>query len=126
MQLPTDLLRTFATVADTRSFTRAGDIVHRTQSAVSMQIRRLEEEVGSPLFLRAGKVVSLTPEGETLLGYARRILALHDEAVASVSAPDMTGVVRLGSPDDFVGRFLPKILAGFAEAYPRVRDFNWS
>ena len=121
MNLPTDLLRTFLAIADTRSFTRAAEIVHRTQSAVSMQMRRLEETLGRPLFLRSGRTVVLTADGETLLGYARRMLRLNDEAVAAVSRPEVSGVVRLGSPDDFVGRYLPGILARFARAYPQVR-----
>ncbi|HSH68748.1 MAG TPA: LysR substrate-binding domain-containing protein [Deferrisomatales bacterium] len=121
MNLPTDLLRTFLAIADTHSFTRAAETVHRTQSAVSMQMRRLEEDVDRPLFHRSGRSVTLTADGETLLGYARRMLRLNDEAVAAIRRPEVSGVVRLGSPDDFVGRYLPGILARFARTYPGVR-----
>ncbi|MFQ5995266.1 MAG: LysR substrate-binding domain-containing protein [Acidiferrobacterales bacterium] len=117
----TDLLRTFVAIADSGSFTRAGEVVHRTQSAVSMQVKRLEDAVGKPVFEREGRSVALTPEGEALLGYARRILKLHEEAVATLTQPEMVGTVRVGTPDDYVLRFLPGILKRFAQAYPRVQ-----
>lgn len=119
--LDTDLLRTFVAIADSGSFTRAGELVHRTQSAVSMQVKRLEETLGKPVFQREGRTVTLTPEGEALLGYARRILKLHEEAVATLTQPDLVGTVRVGTPDDYVMRFLPGILTRFAQAYPRVQ-----
>lgn len=119
--LDTDLLRTFVTIADAGGFTQAAKQVHRTQSAVSMQMRRLETSVGHTLFQRDGRGVSLTPEGETLLGYARRLLKVHDEALANLRRPDMVGLVRVGTPDDYVGRFLSSILARFAQTYPRVQ-----
>ncbi len=121
LNLDTDLLRTFVAIADSGSFTRAGEFVHRTQSAVSMQIKRLEETLGKPVFQRQGRTVALTAEGETLLGYARRILKLHEEAVATLTRPDLVGTVRIGIPDDYVMRFLPGILTRFAQAYPRVQ-----
>jgi DNA-binding transcriptional LysR family regulator len=120
LNLDTDLLRTFVAIADSGSFTRAGELVHRTQSAVSMQVKRLEEALGKPVFQRQGRTVALTAEGEALLGYARRILKLHEEAVATLTRPDLVGTVRIGIPDDYVMRFLPGILTRFAQAYPRV------
>lgn len=123
LQLPLDLLRTFVAAADSRSFTRAGKAVSRTQSAVSMQVKRLEDLAGQPLFARGGRDVALTPEGEALLPYARRILRLHDEAVSALARPEMAGLVRLGSPDDFAARFLPPILARFAQTFPRVQVY---
>ena len=121
MSLPTELLRTFAAVAESGSFTRAGRAVNRTQGAVSMQVKRLEELVGRPLLLRGGPSVELTPPGERLLGYARRILELGDEALAVVTAPALSGAVRLGSPEDYATLVLPQALRHFAVAHPQVR-----
>ncbi|WP_187170449.1 LysR substrate-binding domain-containing protein [Salidesulfovibrio onnuriiensis] len=118
--LPLESLRTFAAAADTGNFTRAAEQVHRTQAAVSMQMAKLENEVGCRLFERMGRGVALTFEGETLLKYARQILDLHDEALAAMTAPDMEGRVRLGAPEDYATCFLPGILAAFHAAYPRV------
>mgnify|MGYP001467603115 CR=1 FL=1 len=120
-QLDPDLLRTFVAIVDAGGFTPAARQVHRTQSAVSMQVRRLEEALGRPLFQRDGRGVQLTPDGEALLGYARRLLKLHDEAVAALTRPDLSGLVRIGTPDDYVGRFLPEILVRFARTFPRVQ-----
>lgn len=123
MQFPNDLLRTFVAVAEAENFTRAGQVVNRTQSAVSMQVKRLEAEVGHSLFERNGGSggVSLTGKGVELLRYARRILALHDEAVAAVARPGLEGKVRLGLPEDFSSTFLPGVLARFNESHPNVR-----
>jgi len=118
--LDPELLRTFAAIVDTGSFTRAARVVHRTQSAVSMQMRRLEEHTGKRLLERRGRRLALTREGEALLGYARRILRLQEEAAAAMAGPAVTGRVRLGAPDDYVMHFLPAILARFAEVHPRV------
>jgi DNA-binding transcriptional LysR family regulator len=102
-----ELLRSFVSVVDAGGFTRAGERVHRTQSTVSQQIKRLEGSIGRPLLLRKGKRVSPTEDGERLLSYARRILALADEArdVVAGAAPD--GIVRLGVPEDFAPIGLP-------------------
>ena len=89
--LDSELLRTFLAVAETRSVTRAADRVHRTQSAVSMQIKKLEAMIGAPLFLRGSRGVSLTPKGDQLLANARRIVALVDETAASLAAPPLSG-----------------------------------
>ena len=99
--IDTDLLRTFAAIADHGGFTRAAEAVNRTQSAVSMQMKRLEEDVlQRPLFRRDGRQVSLTAEGQLLLGYARRILKLHGEVFNTLRMPHMVGLVRIGTPDD--------------------------
>ncbi|MTZ12385.1 MULTISPECIES: LysR substrate-binding domain-containing protein [Stutzerimonas stutzeri group] len=120
--IDTELLRSFVAIADHGGFTRAAEAVHRTQSAISMQMKRLEEDVlQRPLFERSGRQVSLTAEGQVLLGYARRILKLHGEVMTTLREPHMVGAVRIGTPDDYVMRFLPGILAQFAQAYPLVQ-----
>jgi len=95
-------------------------VVHLTQSAVSMQMRRLEEIVGTNLFSRKGRSVELTPEGETLSRHARQILKLQDEALSALAKPEVKGTVRLGIPDDYVS-FLPPILNHFSRTHPKVR-----
>jgi DNA-binding transcriptional LysR family regulator len=117
--LDPDHLRTFAAIADTGSFTRAADTVAKTQSAVSMQMRRLEERVGKPLFERDGRASRLTADGERLLPYARRILKLHAETMAVFEENPESGTVRLGMPDDYAA-FLPEILGRFAASRPLV------
>jgi DNA-binding transcriptional LysR family regulator len=119
--LDIDLLRSFAAVADTGSFTAAAGLVARTQSAVSVQVKRLEEIVGRRVFERTSRSLSLTPEGEMLLGYARRILELNDESVRRIAEPPVAGEIRLGITEYFVPNELPAILARFAAAYPGVR-----
>jgi DNA-binding transcriptional LysR family regulator len=118
--LELDLLRTLAAIADTGSFNRAARVVFRTPSAVSMQMKKLEEQVGQPLFAKNGRSVVLTPDGEALLGYARRILKLADEALLRFRAPEIQGTIRLGAPDDYASQFLPDILARFAASHPNV------
>jgi DNA-binding transcriptional LysR family regulator len=116
-----DLLRSFVSVVDAGGFTRAGERVHRTQSTVSQQIRRLEETLGRPLLHRNGKRASPTEEGERLLSYARRILALADEARDAVARPTGGGIVRLGIPEDFAAHGLTEILSEFAGSRPDLR-----
>jgi len=118
--LDIDQLRTFVAIADTGSFTRAGDIVHKTQSAVSMQMKRLEDRVGRRLFERDGRTSKLSEDGERLLDYARRIVRLQSECIASFNDADLTGRVRLGLPDDYADRYLPEILASFSRSNPRA------
>lgn len=118
--LDVDQLRTFVAIAETGSFTRAAEIVHKTQSAVSMQMKRLEERVGRPLFARDGRVSKLTEDGERLLDYARRIVKLNVEAVSAFGDEEFTGRVRLGVPDDYADRYLPEIMARFSRVYPGV------
>ncbi|HMK80114.1 MAG TPA: LysR substrate-binding domain-containing protein [Xanthobacteraceae bacterium] len=119
--LDLDLLRSFVSVVDAGGFTRAGERVHRTQSTVSQQIRRLEEDVGHPLLIRDGKRVTLTDEGERLLSYARRLLALAQEARDVVSRPHGGGLVRLGIPEDFAAYRLTELLSSFVRARPGLR-----
>ncbi len=119
--LDLDLLKTFIAIADTGSFTRAADDVGRTQSAVSMQIKRLEEVVSRPIFQRDGRQNRLTIDGEKLLDYARRMVKLNDEAVMAFTKPELTGTVRFGTPDDYADGFLPEILARFARTHPLVQ-----
>lgn len=124
-----DLLRTFVAVVDNGGFTRAGERIGRTQSTVSLQIKKLEEALGRPVFDRSGRDLRLTPDGEVLLIYARQILHLADEGLSRILEPDIEGTVRLGTPEDFATAYLPGVLARFARAYPRVAlnvDCNFS
>jgi DNA-binding transcriptional LysR family regulator len=115
-----DQLRTFIAIAETGSFTRAAEIVHKTQSAVSMQMKRLEERLNRPIFARDGRASKLTDDGQRLLDYARRIVRLNVEALAAFSEADLAGHVRLGVPDDYADRYLPEIMARFSRVYPAV------
>lgn len=119
--LESDVLRTFVAIAETGSFSRAARQVHRTPSAVSMQIKRLENTLGHSLFVREPRRARLTAEGETLLGYARRLLRLNEEAVAEFISPALTGRVRFGTSDDVGTRVLPGVLSGFARSYSSVQ-----
>ena len=118
--LDIDLLKTFLAIADTGSFTRAAEEVHKTQSAVSMQMKRLEDLLGRALFVRDGRASRFTADGERLIDYARRMVAINDEAVAAFTQPDLTGTVRFGTPEDYADRFLPEILARFSRTHPQV------
>ncbi len=120
MNLQIDYLRTFIALAETKGFTKAGTQVNRSQSAVSMQIKRLEDEVGKKLFERMGKTVKLTAEGHILIKYALRIVKEHDDAIRALSTPDLEGFIRFGSPEHYTVGILPKLLARFASAYPDV------
>ena len=120
MNLQIDYLRTFIEVADTKGFTRAGIQVNRSQSAVSMQIKRLENEIGKPLFERIGKKAKLTAEGNILIKYARQIVKEHDDAVVALSKPWLKGFIRFGSPEHYTSGVLPNLLARFASSYPDV------
>lgn len=115
-----DLLRCFATVAELRGFSRAASVLARSQSAISMQIRRLEEITGQVLLDRSPQGVSLTRRGEEFLGYARRIVALHDEALDVISAKDVRGTVRLAVMDDYATSILPSTLARFSRTHPEI------
>ncbi len=118
--LDLDQLHTFVTIADMGSFTRAADEVHRTQSAVSMQMRRLEDRIGKQLFEKDGRTNRLTEDGEKLLAYARRMVRLSRETLAAFDDESLEGHVRIGTPDDYADRFLPEIMARFARSNPRV------
>ena len=116
--LDLELLRSFVSVVDAGGFTRAGERVHRTQSTVSQQIKRLEDDVGQPLLDRTGKDVTPTEAGERLLSYARRLLSLAEEARDVMARPDSEGAVRLGIPEDFAAYRLTKLLAAFRAPAP--------
>jgi DNA-binding transcriptional LysR family regulator len=120
MNLQIDYLRTFIALSETKGFTKAGMQVNRSQTAVSMQIKRLENEIGKKLFDRIGKTVKLTAEGNTLIGYAMRIVKEHDDAVRALSKPNLEGFIRFGSPEHYTVGVLPKLLARFASSYPDV------
>jgi DNA-binding transcriptional LysR family regulator len=116
-----DLLRTFMAIVDSGGFTRAAERVGRTQSTVSLQIKKLEDGLGRRVFEREpGRDLQLTPDGEILLTYARQMLRLADEARSRLMEPDIAGTVRLGTPEDFASTHLPDVLARFARAHPRV------
>jgi len=115
------LLKSFVSVVDAGGFTRAGERVHRTQSTVSQQIRRLEKDLGQTLLSRKGKHVMLTEAGERLLSYARRLLSLAEEARDVVGRPDHEGAIRLGIPEDFAAYRLAKLLATFWRLHPQLR-----
>jgi len=120
--LDPDLLRAFVLIAEGHSFTRAAALVGRTQSAVSMQVKRLEEFLGQPVFSRGrGGVIELTPHGQYLLSRARQILALNDEVVTTFRTPQIAGTVRLGTPDDYAFGYLPPVLKRFADTHPAVQ-----
>ncbi|HEY8381220.1 MAG TPA: LysR substrate-binding domain-containing protein [Microvirga sp.] len=115
-----DLLRSFVTIVDNGGFTRAAERIGRTQSTISLQIKRLEDGIGKRVFDRDSRDVRLTPDGEILLTYARQMLRLGDEARSRLMEPDVAGTVRLGTPEDFATAHLPDVLARFARAHPRV------
>ncbi len=119
--LDSDLMRSFLAVADLGSVTAAAGRLFRTQSAVSLQIKRLEESLGQPLFERQARGVVLTPRGEQLMPYARRVVALLDEAALAIREKPLVGPVRVGIPDEYSGRVLPRALAAFDERHEGVQ-----
>lgn len=121
VNLDMDVLRTFVTGFELGSFARAADRLGRSQSAISTQLRKLEEQVGQPLVQKAGRGLALTAAGESLLAYAKRILELNDDAVQILRGPQVEGWVRLGLPQDFAESWLPVVLGRFARAHPKVR-----
>ncbi|WP_321899574.1 LysR family transcriptional regulator [Paraburkholderia heleia] len=118
--LEIDLLRSFAVIAEVRSLSRAAERVGRTQSALSQQIKRLEEIVDQPLFQRTGRGVALTHPGERLLVHAQRMLRLHDEAMADLCGTGLSGTIRFGCPDDYAAVFLPSLLRQFSSQHPHA------
>ena len=119
--LDLELLRTFVAIAERESFCLAAEQVHRTQSAVTQQMNRLEGQLGVALFHKVGRSKRLTEPGVRLLEYARRLLALNDEALESLAAPDLRGPLRIGSPHDASEFLLPPLLARFSQLYPNVQ-----
>ncbi|GAA6152782.1 LysR family transcriptional regulator [Pseudoteredinibacter isoporae] len=118
--LPIEVLRAFVTIVELGSFTQAGDLLGRSQPAISLQIKRLEEMLDQKLISRNGQNIELTKLGEQLFYYAKRILALNDEAVASFGATSVSGQLKLGIPSEFATTLLPKVLSRFANTYPNV------
>ncbi len=118
--LQTDLLRTFVTVVDLRNYTETGNVLGRTQPAISLQIKRLEEIVGAKLIKHEGKQVELTPDGQTLLGYAREMLRLNDRAVANLHQTTAHGTLTIGLPVDYSIDFFQSIIARFSRENPAV------
>ncbi|MGR9577821.1 LysR family transcriptional regulator [Pandoraea sputorum] len=119
--LEIDLLRSFTAIAQAGSLSRAAQRIARTQSALSQQMKRLEEIVEQPLFQRTGRGVVLTGSGERLLGHAQRILRAHDEAMADMLGRGLSGTIRFGCPDDYAAAFLPHLLREFAVVHPHAQ-----
>lgn len=121
LNLDLAILRSLAVAADLGSYAKAAERLGRTQSALSLQMRRLEDQLGQTLFRKDGRRLALTEGGEQLLGYARRLIALNDEAVAASRGLAVQGNVRLGVPQDFADAGLPDVLGRYARAHPQVR-----
>src|SRR5579872_2595203 len=121
LNLDMDILRTLVAAQQLGGFNRAANHVGRSQSAISQQIRKLEERVGQPLFRKQGRGLALTEAGEVVLAYAQRIIELNDEAVAALRGYAINGVVRFGLPSDFADTWLPDALGMFKRAHPTVR-----
>ena len=121
LSLDIDLLRSFVAVADCGALSRAAERVGRTQSALSMQMKRLEDIAGQPLLNRTGHGVSLTLAGERLLSYAGRLLHINDQALSELRGQQLVGTLRLGCPDDYAVAFLPLLLNAFANEHPEVQ-----
>ncbi len=120
INIQTDLLRTFSTVNDLGSITRATEVLGRSQPAISLQLKRLEDLLEVSLLNRTGRKIQLTEEGEILRNYARQMLALNDEAISRLKSPNVGGVVRVGLPNDFAVSLLPTILGGFTSAHEGI------
>ncbi len=118
--LDLDLLKTLIAIAETGNFSAAAEVVFRTPSAVSMQVKRIEELLGRSVFNRDSRSVTLTSDGEELLTHARRMLAMNREIMAKFITPDVAGIVRMGAPDDAAERLLPDMLRRFARSHPCV------
>ncbi|MCW5710650.1 LysR substrate-binding domain-containing protein [Shinella sp.] len=116
----TDLLRTFVSVIDLGAFTKAGEALGRTQPAISLQIRRLEELVGAPIIKQVGRTLLLTSEGEMLLSYAREILRLNDEAASYFNRAKIAGVIRVGLPNDYAVAFLQGVITEYTRQNPEI------
>ncbi|SFA74368.1 DNA-binding transcriptional regulator, LysR family [Collimonas sp. OK607] len=119
--LDMELLRTFVAITEFSSFAAAADRVHRTQSAVTQQMQRLESQLGFAVFQKTGRNKQLTAQGAKLLEYAVRILGLNDEAISMLDMDDVTGSLRIGAPNDIAETILPSLLSRFAKIYPHLR-----
>ena len=120
-QLDTISLKSFIAIAETGTFSHAADVVGRTQSALSLQIKKLEQSLGCELFARTSRKVTLTEQGEIFLGYAKRIVQLQWEVYSRLKEPDIEGEIRLGTPEDFATHYLPEVLALFRKHHPRIQ-----
>lgn len=120
-QLDNNALKSFIAIAETGTFSHAAVQVGRTQSALSLQIRKLEENLGCALFDRTRRKVALTEQGEIFLGYAKQIIQLQWEVHSRLKEPDIQGEIRLGTPEDFATHYLPDVLAVFRKHHPRVQ-----
>ncbi len=114
-------LKSFIAIAETGSFSKAADTVGRTQSALSLQIKKLEESLGCDLFDRGGRRATLTEQGELFLSYARRIIQLQLEVYSQLKEPEVQGEIRIGTPEDFATHYLPEVLSAFRKQHPRVQ-----
>jgi DNA-binding transcriptional LysR family regulator len=114
------LLKSFISIAETGNFSHAAEIIGRTQSALSLQIKKLEGNLGCQLFDRSGRKVRLTDQGEIFLGYAKRIMQLQWEAYSRLKEPEVEGEIRLGTPEDFATHYLSEVLSTFRQHHPRV------
>lgn len=119
-KLDLDVLEMVVAVADAGSFARAAEALHRSPSAVSMQVKAIEDVLGKPLFIRTTRNVALTVDGKTLVDYGRQMLAMREEAWAAVVRPEIRGRVAIGVPDDYASSLLPTVLRKFAVAHPLV------
>jgi len=120
IELDPSLLKTFVVAVDTMSFSKTASLVHKSPATVSMQIAKLEERLDTVLFVRDTRNLRLTRSGEELLGYAQRMLRLHDEAIEAIRRPDLEGSVTIGAPDDYIGNLLPPVLRRFGVLFPKV------
>lgn len=116
--LESELLRTFLAIAEAGNVTRAAETLGRTQSAISMQVKRLEDMVRAPLFERGPRGVTLSPDGLRLVPYAQRIVGLIDETTSAMRSSPLDGPVRVGIPEEYTQTVLPRALAAFAECHP--------
>ena len=123
VNLPTNLLRSFVAIVDSGSMLNASEKVFVTQSALSLQIKRLEELLQQPLFYRDGRRLTLMPAGEVMLDYARRVLILHDEAVMAINGGQFAGPARIGMVQDFAEVLFPGLLRQFAELHPEAQIY---
>lgn len=118
--LELDLLKTLIAIAETGNFSAAADVVFRTPSAVSMQVKRIENLLGRPVFIRDSRSVTLSDDGEMLLVHARRVLALNQKIVSHFIKPEVSGTVRLGATDHVTEQYLAKVLRRFADSHPSI------
>ncbi len=123
--LELDLLKTVVAIAETGNFSSAAEATFRTPSAISMQVKKMEDLLGKPVFVRDSRSVRLTSEGEQLLTHARRVLSLNSDIISKFITPDVAGVVSVGASDDVAERFLGGFLRAFADTHPALQLMLW-